>query len=342
VTTKESVVSPHIKKRIFGVYDWLSSPFTILAATQLWAIRRYGISNFPIAHQIIRRIGVFPILRHFYEPLFHRDDVKEPLDKERELPGIDFDPDGQLALLQSFDFNKEIVGIFDTPGGATLFGHRFPVENVAFRQGDIELYYNIIRLLKPQRIIEIGSGFSTMVALKAIEANERQDAGCPCEITAVEPYPWFRHEKIKLVDKFVESLDLDFFRQLRENDILFIDSSHMIRPQGDVLFEFLKILPVLAPGVVVHVHDIFTPRDYPDRWVRTEVKFWNEQYLLEAFLSCNTQFRVLIAPNYLQLHHPQELLACCPLLAKKPDASVHSFWMQRRTHADVSPRQSGT
>jgi hypothetical protein len=323
----EVYLSPFIKKWIFRAVDLLSSPLTVLAAMQLRTVRRYGIPNFPIAHRILRRVGVFPILRHYYEPLFHGDDLKYPLADERELPGIDFNAKSQLALLRAFTYNDEIVQTFGAPGGASLFGHHFSVDNRAFRRGDIDLYYNLIRHFKPRRIIEIGSGFSTIVALAAIEKNQGEHH--PCEITAVEPYPWFRHEKLQLIDQLVETLDLDFFRSLGENDVLFIDSSHMIRPQGDVLHEFLKILPILAPGVVVHVHDIFTPRDYLDRWVRTEVKFWNEQYLLEAFLTCNRQFEVLIAPNYLQIHHREELLACCPLLAKDPNAAIHSFWMRR-------------
>ena len=91
---------------------------------------------------------------------------------------------------------------------------------------------------------------------------------------------------IEVLRQRVEQMDKQLFLELEENDILFIDSSHMIRPQGDVLCEYLEILPTLRPGVLVHIHDIFTPRDYPDEWLIDEVKLWNEQYLLEAFLSC--------------------------------------------------------
>ncbi len=296
----------------------------------MWIVRRYGVPNFPIAHQIFLKVGIFPIHRHFYEPLFHPGDLTAPLDASRNLPGIRFDAEDQLSLVRKFDYNDEIIKHFGSDAPVTLFGHKFSIENHAFRQGDVELYYNIIRHFKPARIIEIGSGVSTVVALQAVQENENESADYRCEVTAVEPYPWFRHEKLKLLVQRVEDIDMAVFAELRQNDILFIDSSHMIRPQGDVLFEILQLLPSLAPGVIVHVHDVFTPRDYLESWVKKEHKFWNEQYLLEAFLSCNDQFKVLLAPNYLLIHQPDELLKCCPLLAKVENTVPHSFWIQRR------------
>ena len=119
------------------------------------------------------------------------------------------------------------------------------------------------------------------------------------------------------------------FSSHEANDILFIDSSHMIRPQGDVLFEFLEILPVLKPGVLVHIHDIFSPRDYPKEWVVDKHCMWNEQYLLEAFLSFNSQFRILGAVNFLKHNHGKALESKCPNSAKLPDDEPGSFWIIR-------------
>src|SRR4029078_2458503 len=100
------------------------------------------------------------------------------------------------------------------------------------------------------------------------------------------------------------------------DDILFIDSSHIIRPQGDVLFEYLELIPSLKAGVIVHVHDIFSPKDYLKEWVIDEVHFWNEQYLLEAFLTCNSDWKVIGALNYLHHNHYQHLQATCPFLTQ--------------------------
>ena len=114
-----------------------------------------------------------------------------------------------------------------------------------------------------------------------------------CEHVCIEPYEieWLEKLNVKVIRELVENTDTTVFSTLDKNDILFIDSSHIIRPQGDVLFEYLEILPVLKSGVFVHIHDIFTPEDYPDDWVNN-ASFWNEQYLLEAFLSFNNEFIV--------------------------------------------------
>jgi predicted O-methyltransferase YrrM len=318
-----------LKNFLFRIYDFLASPLTLLTAFQMRILRRYGVLHFPIAKRILLKFGVFPIRRHFYEPLFHGGDLTKKLEDPRSLPGIQFDPENQLKLLKAFDYNNEITALFGDQDCAQFGEHKSPINNNAFRHGDVELYYNIVRHFQPSKIIEIGSGYSTMIALLAVQETGKRTPGYHCSIIAIEPYPWFRHERLELISKLVEDIPLDTFAQLKANDILFIDSSHMIRPQGDVLCEILDILPRLAPGVIVHVHDVFTPRDYPEEWVVAENRFWNEQYLLEAFLSCNEQFKVLIAPNYLQLNHPAELLQKCPLLAKVPDARIHSFWIQR-------------
>ncbi|MCE0521393.1 MAG: class I SAM-dependent methyltransferase [Methylacidiphilales bacterium] len=317
-----------MKTLLFRIYDLLLSPLTFIAAIHMRTLRRYGLPNFPIAHKILFKVGILPISRHFYEPLFHPDDLKRPLKNLRHLPGIEFDLKSQLALLKRFRYNDEILRYFDG-ASAGLPGCKFVLANPGFREGDVELYYNVVRNFKPSRIIEIGSGYSTMVALQAAHENETENPAHRCAVAAIEPYPWFKHEKLNLMPKFVEDVEVGVFTQLRQNDILFIDSSHMIRPQGDVLYEILELLPALAPGVLVHVHDVFTPSDYLEDWLKVHSRFWNEQYLVEAFLSCNDQFKVLLSPNYLQVHHPRELLDCCPLLARNPASPIHSFWFQR-------------
>ena len=96
-----------------------------------------------------------------------------------------------------------------------------------------------------------------------------------------------------------------------------------------MLLEYLEILPLLKPGVLVHIHDIFTPRDYPGKWLLDEVKFWNEQYLLEAFLSMNSGYRVIGALNFLRNHYFEELVSVCPMLRQKRDGNPGSFWIVR-------------
>jgi hypothetical protein len=125
-------------------------------------------------------------------------------------------------------------------------------------------------------------------------------------------------------------LEPGYFGKLERNDILFIDSSHVIRPQGDVLFEYLELLGSLKSGVIIHIHDIFTPRDYLERWVLDESKLYNEQYLMEAFLSYNDQFRIIGSLNHLWHHHRGKLGQVCPILLKQaPKYEPGSFWLVR-------------
>jgi len=123
-----------------------------------------------------------------------------------------------------------------------------------------------------------------------------------------------------------ETADPALVDALEAGDILFIDSSHMIRPQGDVLTEVLSWLGRLKPGVAVHIHDVFTPRDYPEAMIRDHRFFWNEQYLVEAFLAFNPRFRVTLPLHHMMLTDPAALLALCPAQADAARTPPTSFW----------------
>jgi hypothetical protein len=141
--------------------------------------------------------------------------------------------------------------------------------------------------------------------------------------------PWLEKTGARVIRELVEDMKPETFKVLGENDMLFIDSSHMVRPQGDVLYEFLEILPVLQKGVIIHVHDIYSPKDYPAKLLVDDVMFWNEQYILEAFLSCNQEFEIIGALNYLKSHYAKEMYAKLPVLEKMPDQVPGSFWMKK-------------
>jgi hypothetical protein len=148
----------------------------------------------------------------------------------------------------------------------------------------------------------------------------------------IEPFEnqWLAQLQVELIRQRVERVDQRLFTALNKNDILFIDSSHVIRPQGDVLCEYNEILPGLRPGVLIHIHDIFTPKDYLDEWILRQVRFWNEQYLLEAFLAYNKSFEIVAALNFLAHHYRERLAAKCPVFAR--EAAVRepgSLWLRR-------------
>ena len=318
-----------IADMLLPALDVVLTPITLLAAIWLKGIRRGGVQRLPANRALLRKVGVFPVRDHYYEPLFDPRHLHRRLDAPRALPGIRMDDQEQLDLLAQFHFQDELRAIPMQPGGEADFGY----DNPNFRAGDAEFLYCMVRHFRPSRVVEIGSGMSTLMARSAIEMNRREDAGYRCEHVCVEPYEmaWLdRLNGLTVVRDRVETMPRTLFEALAANDILFIDSSHVIRPQGDVLTEYLDILPRLAPGVFIHVHDIFTPRDYPAVWLIDQVRLWNEQYLLEAFMSHNHAFRVVAALNHLRHAHPDALAAALPVFGANPEGyEPGSFWMQR-------------
>lgn len=314
-----------VLESIVRIMDVLGAPLTYTSAQWLKLLRSAGVQRLPVSRAVFASVGVFPIRDHYYEPVFHPRHLREPLDQPRHLPGLDLDVEGQKALLAKFQFQDELKAFPWNP--APTLGFAF--NNRSFGPGDAEILYSMIRHFRPRRIVEIGSGNSTLMAVAAVRCNHELDRTYSCEHLCIEPYemPWLEQTGVQVVRERVEDVGLEPFLALEAGDLLFIDSSHMVRPQGDVLREFLEILPVLKPGVVVHVHDIYTPRDYPEKRLRDEVRFWNEQYLLEALLSGGSKLRVIAALNFLKHDHPAVLNRCCPVLAAHPEAEPGSFWM---------------
>jgi predicted O-methyltransferase YrrM len=280
-----------------------------------------------ISRGIFSKIGVLPVIDHFYQPLInpHKHLLKS-LRLDRNLPGIDFNIETQINLLDSFNFNDELKSFpLKKTNPKDFYFH-----NGSLMSGDSEYLYNIIRSLKPKNIIEIGSGHSTKMMLNGINKNYEED-NIKCELTCIEPYEedLLKGLNINLIKERVEKVDIELFNQLDKNDILFIDSSHIIRPQGDVLFEFNEILPSLKPGVLVHIHDIFSPKDYLDEWILDKHIMWNEQYLLENFLTFNKGFEIIGSLNYLKHNYWDELTSKCPILQNEPNREPGSFWIRR-------------
>jgi hypothetical protein len=281
--------------------------------------------------EIAERWGYHVRQIHYYEPLpdFRRL-KREALERRRIPPAIDFAIAAQtefVARLAS-ERRKELEEIASAG--------EYDFENIYFPRLDASVYYALIRDLKPRRCIEIGSGYSTRIAALAFDRNEAEGRGG--ELMCIEPYPAARLTESKarftLVEKRVEDVPLTLFESLEQNDILFIDSSHVLTTGGDVCFEFLEVLPRLAPGVWIHVHDIFFPCDYPADWLLERRWARNEQYVLEAFLSGNRDFEPKIANYWLTLERHEIVARLCPVVIPRQDASGRfnaSFWMRRRT-----------
>jgi Methyltransferase domain len=266
-----------------------------------------------------RGFHVTPV--HFYEPIPDTQSLPERLWSEpSELVGIDMNDATQLDLLRNFSskFREEYETISAEPSAGELW---------PFRGTDVLAAYCMVRHFQPRRIIEVGSGFSSLVLGQAAARNNRS------ALTCIDPFP---HQLLRcnrvpalqsLVESKVQDLDVNFFSQLESGDILFIDSSHTVKTGSDVNFLFLEVLPRLNPGVVVHVHDIFFPFEYRRDWMLKEFRFWTEQYLLQAFLIFNPEFQVLLANSYLNHYYASDLKAAFPGLQRWIGGS---FWMKRK------------
>ena len=276
------------------------------------------------------RHGYHVLPAHFYEPVPDRSDLIRSIGSRSELVGVDLAPERQLELLQELRAWKHEYDALPREPGESDDG--FYVGNTLFGAVDAEILYALIRQNKPHRIYEIGSGFSTLVSARAGLANEAE--GAPrCELIAFEPYPSELLRRAvrgltRIDARRLQDVPLETFAELGEGDMLFVDSSHVVATGSDVCRELLEIVPRLATGVLVHVHDVFLPGEYPRKWLEDDHYFWTEQYLLQAFLAFNDSFEVLWAGQYMHLEHPDALRTGFASYGAEP-ASPGSFWFRR-------------
>lgn len=238
---------------------------------------------------------------HYYSAIPSADDRRRALANFKtaptELPGIDLGSERQWALLEALRPLLETGGLADEPAG----GRRYGFTNPSFGPGDAVVLQALMRHLRPRRIVEVGSGHSSALMLDVDEFH----LGRSVEFTFLEPYPDLLKSLMKPGDptwvirqQIAQEADLEPFRTLAANDILFIDSTHVLKAGSDVARLLFDVLPVLAPGVVIHVHDIFWPFEYPSTWL-DEGRAWNEAYALRAFLQYNRCFSIMLFTNYL-------------------------------------------
>jgi predicted O-methyltransferase YrrM len=224
---------------------------------------------------------------------------------------------------QASAFFEQVRG--DAAGFSAAVRHQqeFTLDNDYFSTPDAEVLYSVAQKFRPARVVEVGSGNSTLLfRLAAV------DAGTAANITSIDPFPRRCVEAVadNIIRSRVELLDLAAFAHLQAGDILFVDSSHEVRTGNDVLFIFFRILPMLSPGVVIHFHDIFLPYDYPETWVVEKRWNWTEQYLLQAFLTENDAYEVIWPGHYLQ-RNSARFHEVFPALRGR---DAKSFWMVKR------------
>lgn len=218
--------------------------------------------------------GEGAVRKPFYNRIFNRDVISSFLDRI-----LEFAP----------EFDPPLEGDEETC-------HEFFWNNSQFSGSDAVSYYATIRDRKPKRIVEIGSGFSTLVANTAIQANGFG------EIVAIEPFPRpFLHNiaAAHVIQEPIQTLSPERFHSIIESaDILFIDSTHTVKIGSDCIYIYLVLLPSIQKNILVHSHDIFLPFGMPVEWARDFHIYWTEQYLLYAYLLHNPAARVLLGTTY--------------------------------------------
>jgi hypothetical protein len=269
---------------------------------------------------------------HYYSPipdpaaeLAHLDTMR--LDRTpAEVLAIDFNDAGQQALVEALAGTYGELPFADGPTP----GLRYHFDNPYYGHGDAIMLYAMLRHLRPRRIVEIGSGYSSCVMLDT--SSRFLDGQTAC--TFVEPYPDRLlslampgdRERFTLVEQRLQDVDPGLFAALEPNDLLFIDSTHVSKLNSDVNYYLFEILPRLVPGVYVQIHDVFYPFEYPRAWL-DENRAWNEQYLLRAFLQYNDAFSIVLFNAYLGTFHRALMERSMPRFLDNPGGGL---WLRRR------------
>jgi hypothetical protein len=302
----------------------------------------YKLCNFlvslipaPILRRLLRALQVHPDIAtrvgyQVYQQLYCNpfpipgEVDLEKLKLKRSLPGINLRIPQALKLTRELSYFSAEVEKFLKHRSGNLIAW-----DMTYPPCDSATLYSMVRHLKPKRYIEVGCGYSSRACIAALKENAAD--GHPCHSTFIEPYPPPHLTEIKLpgelIAKKIEQVPLERFQQLEAGDILFIDTSHVIKVQNDCEFELLHVLPSLKPGVIVHIHDIFTPYDYPAEWLVGDGPNHggnNEQYAFECLLSGGETWEVILPVHHLWRDHRAELGALL-----KSEERPAAFWIKK-------------
>lgn len=263
---------------------------------------------------------------HYYSPIPRQAEVLEyeqSLQRNNfELPDITLNKASQFKLLQEYhEFYVDIP--FPEQKRPD---YRYYYDQGFFSYADAIFLYSFLRKNHPGRIVEVGSGFSSAVILDTVEGFFDQQP----KITLIDPdsdrlmslLKPHDQEKIKIINKKVQDAPLEIFTSLGSGDLLFIDSTHVLKCGSDVQFLLFEIIPKLSPGVFVHFHDVFLPFEYPSDWLARGI-YWNEDYFLRAFLAYNSQWSIYFFNTYVAYSFKDFLEAKMPLCLKTPGGSLY-------------------
>lgn len=269
---------------------------------------------------------------HFYSP------IVDPAEAEPHLAAIEAAPLPEqlpgLAISRAemvTTWNNLLPYLSDIPfPNEQQPGFRFWFDNPAYSWGDASILHAMLRHTRPRRLIEVGSGWSSACTIDTVERYLDNT----CELTFIEPYPDLLKslagsaiEQFRIIESPLQRVAMEVFEELEAGDILFIDSTHVLRTGSDVCFALFELLPRVQPGVIVHFHDIFWPFEYPRQWVIDENRSWNELYALRAFLYENRDWKVEMFLDYFGRFERSLIEATYPVFLRNTGGAL---WLRRR------------
>ena len=265
---------------------------------------------------------------HFYSPIPRIGEVVADADRlfafPDHVPGIDHRPEQQRHIVERI---AEVLRDDDLPDEPSP-DRRYYAHNIAFGIGDATVLLGMLRLYRPRRIVEVGSGYSSALILDTVEQHLPDTT-----VTFVEPHSDLLRSlmrpgdeaRCEILETRAQDLDVEIIRQLEADDILFIDSTHVVRTGSDVCRIVLELLPEVRPGVVVQIHDMFWPFELPREWVE-EGRQWAECYLVRAFLTNNRDWEILLMNDYVGRFETEWLHHVLPRFLGNPGGSL---WLRR-------------
>ena len=272
------------------------------------------------------KVGFDIVLKTFYSPIPDLGSLPdETFARRSELPAIRWELDEQLEHMRSLrralhEFRPQATG------GGERFDYR---PNSSYIVADAAALYATVRTGRPKRVVELGSGYSTLVTAQAARRNAQD--GSPVHLEVYDPFPSVVDDDLPGLSRLerigAQHVPLEAFDRLEAGDVLFVDTTHTVKVGSDVNFIVLEVLPRLGEGVVVHLHDIFLPYEYPREWPEDYGLYWTEQYLVQAFLAFNSGYEVLASLHALQRERREAMAELLPPGAV--DWPGGAFWMRR-------------
>jgi hypothetical protein len=283
-----------------------------------------AVKGYAFARRMAERAGLQLVLKTYYSPIPDLSTLPNGVwDEPDPMRGIELDLDAQLLRLEG------LSGLIAEFAAADGHNRTYEALNASYPPPDARLLYALMRELRPASIVELGSGQTSRVIAQACEANAAD--GSPSRYRAFDPFPVGLDETLPGLSALervpAQEVPEEVFSELAAGDILFVDTTHTVKIGSDVNRIILRILPLLAPGVIVHFHDIGLPYEYPRYLLEDYALYWAEQYLLQAFLSMNPSFEVLYATAAVCRDRRAEVER---IGLAGPAESGSSFWIRRR------------